>query len=341
LDREILGKLREFSPRIGRSVEELTKEIEEIYLPLAREKFPKASGRDLERKALRLLVNQYRRLHGSISRSGAEMFEGWIDGDNLVDQTEILIRKISKRLKIEGREQLLLEGLISEDGVPLDPRPSYFGRKQNPNFGKPLVDSEPAHVRTLLIVGRRAGESTWRSYRLTAFLEDATRLKVKLFTPCRFRANENPNEPGQLYFSRVTRFEEIDVDWDLPAIYEEEGFLTPLVDLKEVASSRVHRERIVRVKGDVIDLRLEPFGGSGNRLMVIADESLEFERGVTCFIPSWIPITFTEDSLVLVAGEARTSERFGPHINVFGLFVLERAEETERPIETLYDVWVS
>lgn len=318
ISKDIRTKIEKYAPRLGKSVEELEIEYAE-YLIKAKERYDSLKGKRLDNKALELLVNAYRRKHGDVRYSSAEMYEGWIDGASpLKDQVADKIRRVAYIVKKDGRDAALLQELIDENGVPIDDRPNIFGRRKNENYGKPLVNAEPAYIRTIYGIGKKKGETPFKAFQMTFFEEAAKQLTFKTNVPCEFRASTG-KKPGALFGSDTTKFFPIDVDWDMEEIYDNSDVVIPCEEVEVRMHSRDWDARDVRVKVDVININPNPLNEKGDKVMGIADITLDFNDSISCFIPAHVNMNFGQDSKVIVVGRAR-AYKTKPSINVYGIW---------------------
>lgn len=318
ISKDIRDKMEKYAPRLGKTIEELEIEYKDYY-ELATQKYTQLSGKKLANKALDLLVNSYRRKHGDVRYSSAEMYEGWIDGATaLRDQVQEKIRRVTWIVKQDGRDAALLQELIDENGVPIDDRPNIFGRRKNENYGKPLVNAEPAYIRTIYGIGRKKGETTFGSFQMTFFEEAARQLTFKTNVPCEFRASP-AKKAGSLFGSDTTKFFPITTDWDMENIYDGPNIIIPCEEVEARMTSRDWDLRDVRVKVDVININPNPLNEKGDRVMGIADISLDLTDSISCFVPAHVNMNFGQDSKIMVVGRARAYKN-NPSINVYGIW---------------------
>jgi len=345
VSKDITKKLESYSPKLGKSTDELVREYE-LTLPKAIAKYPKLSKKGQERKALDMLVNNYRRkMGGDFRYSRAIVHEGWIDGATaLRDQVQEKISRVKYIVNRDGRANAILQELINENGVPLDDRPNIFGRKKNPNYGHPLVNAPPAYLRTIYGMVRRKGETTFKPFQMTFFEEAANQLTYKTGIPCEFRAN-----PGRsaytLYGSDTTKFYPIkDPEWDIKEEYDKSRAIIDCSELEARMTSANWDERDVRVEVDIVDINPNPINDRGDRVMSVADLSLPFEEKISVFVPSHIPMNFGQDSKVILVGRAR-AYKGKPSLNAYGIWPIpgeiSYAEVGDLAEEDIIDVgWV-
>lgn len=342
ISKDIRSKLEKYAPRLGKTIDELAAEYKDYY-ELAVAKYTKLSGKKLANKALDLLVNSYRRKHGDVRRSSAEMYEGWIDGATpLRDQVQEKIRRVTWIVKQEGRDAALLQELIDENGVPKDDRPNIFGRRKNDNYGLPLVNAPPAYIRTIYGIGRKKGETAFSPFQMTFFEEAARQLTYKTNVPCEFRASSG-RKAGALFGSDNTKFFPIDADWDMEDLYDTDGKIIPCEEVEARMKSRDWDERDIRLKADVLNINPNPLNEKGDRVMGIADISMELTESISCFVPAHVNMNFGQDSKLIVVGRARAYKN-KPSVNVYGIWPIPGQitfEDVDLEEEDIVDVgWV-
>jgi len=319
IPKQIVDRLEKYGPKLGKSTEDLIEEFN-LFLEVAEEQYP--TVKDKNKKALDLLVNSYRRKHGDFRRSSAQMYEGWIDGATpLRDNVQEKLRRIQYRLRTEGRQSLMFEGLIDENGTPIDDRPNIFGRRDNPNFGKPLAHADPAYIRTIYGMYRLKGETgVFKPFQMTFFEDAAYKLRIKTGKSCEFRAGTGKKE-GQLYGNENTKFFPIQTDWDLEDEYEKSNSIIPCSELETRMNSSDWDERDVRVKVDIININPNPLNDRGDRVMGVADLSLDIEETIPCFVPAHVKMDFGEDTKVIMTGRARQYKQ-KPALSVYGIWAI-------------------
>ena len=318
VSKQIREKLEKYSPRLGKTSEELEVEYVEFY-EKAKDRYPDLKGKKLDNKALDILVNSYRRKHGDVRYSGAEMYEGWIDGaSQLRNQVDDKMRNIQFRVQREGREAALLQELIDENGIPIDDRPNIFGRRKNPNYRKPLPGAPPAYIRTVYGMSRKKGETVFAPFQMTFFEDAAEQLTYKTNIPCEFRASAGKTA-GKLFGSDTTKFFPVDVNWDMEDIYDTTNALIPCEELEIRMVSTNWDDRDIRVKVDVINVNPNPLNERGDRVMGVGDMSIPIDESISCFVPAHVTMDFGQDSKVIVSARAR-KYKDKPSLNVYGIW---------------------
>lgn len=308
-------RIERYADKLGKSKETLFAELEK-YIEKVQEMYPDHSKSKAESRAIKMLTDSYRRKYGNFARSSGDMYEGWIDGaSQLRNQTEIKIRKIQSTIKSEGRQFAIFNGLIDENGTPIDDRATIFGRK-NENFNKPLANSPPAYIRTLYGVARKKGEEEWKPFSLTSFGDIAEKITWKTNYPCEFIARAR--EGMELTAGNTTQFHPLkDMDWDMEEIYED--FIIPCSELEVRMNSEDWSDKDIRIKGTVVTLNPEPINDNGDRVMSVADLSLDLDESISCFIPGFVNANFTQDSEIILSGRVRPY-RGKPAVTVYGVF---------------------
>jgi len=321
VNEAVKRELKSWTKKIGRTQAELLKEYTEKFVPMAKQEDPNRTVSQIRRRALRLQKNHYMRIYGTIKRSRAVLFRGFIEGEFVQDRVEVL-KRIAESYKAdeEKRAAAIEAGILSEDGIPLDTRVTVRGRA-NPNFGKPLANAPPQIVRNFYGFVKDENDQ-WREFRMTAWEEIAEKLSCVHLSPVEFRAIQKlDTEPLLLNASRLTKFIEIkdDPKWNYEEIIREHGRFKTLADLPEILSRK--GERIFRFEVTVLNLNLETAGP--NKIAYVADDTIGFpDEQVTVFIPPTVPIEFGDDSDIYLLGRVGRDRRGQPTISAIGILPL-------------------
>jgi hypothetical protein len=168
---------------------------------------------------------------------------------------------------------------------------------------------------------RAKGETgDFKPFQMTFFESAAEKLWFKTNKPCEFRAGSG-QKAGQLFGGDNTKFFPIKESWDLETEYENSRVIIPCLELETRMTSTNWDDRDVRVKADVVNINPNPLNDRGDKVMGIADLSLDIEQSITCFIPAHVESNFSQDTKVIVTGRARQYNG-KPALNVYGVWAI-------------------
>jgi hypothetical protein len=294
------------------------------------------------------------------SASNAISWEGIILGSgDLIDTVAkqkaatIAAFKIDPMKTVKGWKHNEILVKATADGVPVYPETD--GNKRFGRANKPLP--EHSWLRTLYFFARpidpktkQPGEPKLATMSLNdKFAIDV--LSLPLMQKIKFKGiNKTGDEDRKAGVYRInhstfTKFEPIEIT-DMPPIEK----LLPslplykqLVQLDEYHNANAeNKTRWTITEGSVTTLNLEPNAKTGNRYMIITDESLMFgggdKTGVMCWIPGDrnIVIDFGQESRVFVVGKTNRGKARDPvtgdflegvpgdvSLNVYGIYAPE------------------
>ena len=180
--QETRDKLALWSQRLGVSVEELSSELQKA-VEKVRQLYPDRDQQFVERRARRLLATKYARE----LRPRAQAVEGvFIAVGPKIDTTAaIRSRALALYSDASTRMQAISDGLVTPDGVVLDPRRELAPGRRNPNYGKPL---QPFYQRSAIGLFTKFGGKQIKLMALT-LRGDKADLDVPLHTPVVTRVN--------------------------------------------------------------------------------------------------------------------------------------------------------
>jgi len=302
-----LKKIKIYSDRLGKRYEELYNNYFDILEELEI-KYPKA--KNIEEKALIKLRRLIREIDKTIIPSPAVMFKGFKIGDSGVK--DIVQMRIQKVLRMD-REIALKQGKIDEEGNPIDLRPKCWidGKyTDNPNYGFPYTGDEHSYLRTEYFIASKNNENIFKITHLTSYEDMALKeRKLDYFVPVTFRANikrkESDDTIYNLNYSKVTEFNPINEEWNIPEIVNNVKNEIWTLDKLEQAYDLVGEDwkSPILIKAEVrnMDLRVTRYG---NRTIYLDCEErfLDKRETVRCYIPEHIPITFHEDDKIIILG---------------------------------------
>lgn len=301
-------KLVQLSSKTGLSLEEIQRRLETIK--------KERNLKDIQ--AYQVLRGELRRESGTLF-SPAEAYTGIIFGDTgVLDFIEIMRqRAISMYENPATREIAIARGYVDSRGTPLDTR-RIVDFQENPNYLKPLRKDEHSYHRVLYGVANKGGSLNFDEadfFRLTIDGENCLDLAVPLFIPVTFRANKRRrslfqfldlNAPRSFKVSFNILGEERTFYSEVPEIlYRSSLLVVPLSELDSVleAHSKQDRREIPPILTEGYVASISYRESSKYRVLILDDEDLGDERGVTAFIDPDFPIYFGLDSRIIVVGE--------------------------------------
>lgn len=284
-------------------------------------------------------------------RSPAVAFEGVVIGTS--DAVDIIAKQKREALEFYRTDPVaaVSQGVVDEDGVPLDSRKDWGEGRPNPRFGHPL----PAHnyLRNVWGVAKKSNSDGSLEKFTMLMSGDNAQQSIPTFKPVRFMAIDKGDK---LNASSFTQFA---VDKSVAVPCNEDILAKVIAILKIGDLESYHNEnredfnRIVAVEGDVSMLNMEPTS-VGSRIMVLEDMEASLEdldsKSLTCWVPERIDIDFAERSKIIVVG--RTSQGFRKDeagnktdelgditLNVFGVYAPEEFKvKVPEKIEEIADL---
>jgi len=303
---EIEERIKQFSKMYGISEEILTQEMLE-YLPEIREKHPRMSHEKRLLLCLRLLKLQLQREEGS-ANSKAIMHTGFFFGCSPIENTaDRMIAKI-KRMPAD-----LQEKFHPEPEVWLD----Y--REESKNYMKPIQGIDHRTYYFIGSTGRELDESrvmpgvleVWGDlvtkvvpqrlhvlYNFRALPKDSNvqlpYYDLKASTVTRFRPASQ--ELSYLDQERLARklFDIFDVD-EVETIYEIK-FVPP----EDPEERQLWKREPIFIEGDV--QRIFYTDETKQNVIHLSSGSLSSNAVLTCFVPKYLTINFSENSRILAYG---------------------------------------
>jgi len=267
-------------------------------------------------------------------RSPALFFEGVVLGVAPPFDTIAQMRRTAKEVFAVDPDRAVREGFTNSEGIPLDNRKTFSSGAPNANYGKPLP--EHAYITNVFGIARKQGEADFKPFKM--MLGDAhTNLNVPLNQPVTFRANipDRQPDPSELRLNPYAHinFASMQVaDFKIQEIYEMQILAKYRASLNEIPQYHVRNandpQRVVITQGDVQFVGAEPNPVTGNRMLVLDDETLPDDaNGITAWVP---PHLFSlldcgmGSRIIVVGNTVEATFREGPTylINVHGLYAI-------------------
>jgi len=333
--------IKEWSDKLSMPQKDIEKDYQ-ILLAEENDIHKDLSEEDKNQRALSRLALLYKKQ----LRSPATGFEGFIIG--MGDCVDIVAKQ--KRDALEkyknDPQQAILQGIVDEQGIPLDTRKEWAGGRRNSSYGKPLPEHNYLRNIIGIAINSKNVNDIPKVFTMNLSGDKAKDENLPIFQPVRFMAiDKTPKENTSSYVLNPSSFTTFNVDNELK-IPEFETLLkitNVFVEIKDLAEyhllTKDNFNRFVITEGSVSSLRLEPTS-IGSRIMNIEDETLALEdieanNGITCWIPSRINIDFAEGSKVLVVGRTSqgkkrddmgnlTDELSNVTINTFGIYAIPK-----------------
>ncbi|MBU0791856.1 MAG: hypothetical protein KKC55_15515 [Gammaproteobacteria bacterium] len=319
--------LNKFAEKLSITIEEVESEFRKLYADEVMI-HTDLSEEQQEQRALQRLALLYKKQ----LRSPAIGFEGIIiAASDCVDITLRQKREATELFKTDP-QTAINEGITNEDGVPLDTRKEWGDGRANPQYGKPLPETN--FLRNIWGIAKTK-EGQPRFFNMVLSGKLAENEDIPVFKPVRFMAIDRGEKLNPSTFTKFV----IDEKLEIP---EYNGLLNqfmryyPIEELEDYHNNvKDDFNRLVAVEGDVSMLNLTPTA-FGSRVMVLEDaQSLEDldAKNLTCWIPNRINIDFAEGSKVIVIGRTAqgkkrdeqgniTEEPGDITLNCYGLYVL-------------------
>lgn len=318
--------------------------VEGRYATLLEEKtkaHPDIPPKALENHVKGILKKDLKRDFGSLI-SKAPPVRGFLVGaSELTDFIDLMRKKAERYARSEKPEEVSwakAEGLINNDGEPLDTRENLFGTQPNPTWGLPLTDNMHSYRRVLLGVGTRKGNDYPEFMTIDYQREMAVDLEYALYQPYSWRANIY--KEGVILRQRAseaaTRLRPIDVEYNYLEMIEEACEIRELADIDGWHhQNESDWDRVVCARGIAAVISDQPHPVTGSTMIVMDDDSLGFEdMGHRVYVPDYHAIEFGEDTELIFwamtnVQELRSTEEEIVVSNIYGMYPIE---ETKTPV---------
>jgi hypothetical protein len=321
------NRINEWSKRIGKSVDELKKEVEEAVLKIKKVR-PDLKDDEIRAEVLKQIFLKHR----AELRTPAIEFEGFIIGDTGVEDAVERRRKIALEMVSRNPEQAILLKLVNEKLQPL----SKTGR----------VLPEHLYMRRLFGFCKTRDEPTYKPFVLR--LNDrcpAFKNVIPLFTPLMFRANINKNQPidgwMNLTSSITTNFTPIvgRVE-NVSELMLKSTLYVPLEKVEQYhqANSTMFWRRHIITNGSISNINtFTKKDGSQGTLISLWNENIE--NDVVGFYNGIVNCEIGDD--VIVFGRTSTRTKIPPsvvnvskvNINIFGILTKEKKVKFDEVVE--------
>jgi len=270
-------------------------------------------------------------IFGQELRSPALIFEGVTLGVTEPFDMVRSARQAAMAAWQEDPHNAIAKGICDSNGVPLDTKATYASGKANRNFGKPLPDH--SYIRNVVGIVEHEGKMKLFSMPLG---DRQINVMVLGMQPYTFRANvsNTQNDPNKLALNPYARIEFTPRDEDIGEVLQDnadviESFRMVLDEIQQY-HGRVSGDpqRFCIVEADVMYIDPQPNPNTGNRMVVLSDESLPQDHpGVTAWIPESIPVDFGAGSRVVLCGQTtettfQAEEGLNYIINVTGVYAI-------------------
>jgi hypothetical protein len=330
--------LKKWSEKLSIPVEHINEEFSNL-LEDEKTVHSSLSEEDQIQRALQRLSLTYKKQ----LRSPAIGFEGILIGvGDCIDMVAKQRRTAIESYKLDP-QGAITQGIVNEEGEPLDTRQIWASGKVNSGYGKPLPEHNYSRVVYGVAIKSNSKGEKPKPFVLTINGNNALKEDMPLFQPVRFMAIEktfvdNSTDSYIMNASTFTKFV-VDKTLQLPKVEDIISMVYSIVPLNKLnqyhESQKDNYNRLVITEGDVSSLNLEPTA-FGSRVMIIEDtsnmEDLE-SKGTTCWLPLRFNIDFSEGSKVLVVGRTAqgkkknsegmiTDEPGDVTINTFGVYAL-------------------
>lgn len=291
--------------KTGKTLKELQKIWEEVYAEV--EKTHKELS-DLEKERVAKVLFRKALSREVSSRRKPELFTGFILGcTRLTDVNESLRRKALAAYR-EDPVKAQLEGLVDEEGNPIDPR-EKIGSRDNPHYHKPLTES--LWTRKVFGIAMKEGTKVPMLFVMQLWRAAAKHFQYKPFKPVEFLAIVKDTSKGyyQLNPSVKTQFKVVKREIDMEKWIRDAVQIIPLSELKEVAKNNTRPDFFCFTEGEVDTIRPDVNPETNSRTIILSDPDSGSLETVRVFLPADFPIGFSELSRVIVLGRPRIWKR--------------------------------
>jgi hypothetical protein len=303
MDKEFLNK---WAKTTKKPLKELEKKFDEIVMEVDRLHADKS---DLERERIAKVLFRKQMGRDLYSRAKPDTYFGFIFGTTRAfDINENYRRKALARSR-EDPVQAQLEGLIDEQGVPLDPR-EKIGTRDNPGYHKPLT--EHLWTRKVYGIAQKEGTKGPLIFVMSLWRASAKNFTYKPFVPIEFKAITKDMKKGYYVLNpcRDTKFQVTRKEVDFEKWIRDASKVVPLADLKKIAEQHTREfDYFVITEADVDLIRPEVNANTNSRSIILSDADSGMIETVRVFLSADYPIGFSELSRVLVLGKPRLWKR--------------------------------
>ena len=324
ITKPTLTKIETYSKRLGKPVDYLTEQFEELYGVMSK-KHPTRSPVSLESSTLVELRGYLRRIDRTLVRSSAVMFRGVILGDSgVLDLIDLMIKKQEGMFNRGGtsKAHALRRRLVNKEGKALDGRKSVWtnGKQEdNPNYGYPVSADEHAYQRTLYgVAGKGETMESPKVFQLRYKGEYALNVDYPLWKVVDFRAGLRDEATDYLLNSTsVTSFKQPDTKVDLAKLIRSCGRkVWGIHELDEVHTFFRGDERKMRETPQLFEADLQQVNNEpdrfNNRIFFLDNESLFLKQdfGVKFQFPNVVPIE-NSSKLIAIGYPSKVTSRNG------------------------------
>ena len=245
-----------------------------------------------EKKARLKTIGKLQEEFGSVISNAPWFFTYLLDESGIVDIFELMRQKsINWYNDPERHDNALNQGMITEDGTPLDYREKVLG-KLNEKKGLPLTGH--SYLRTFFgIVSSTEDFNSPIIAEMIAsgdFAKTLNNIEVKKFY--KFRGNQNRKNPSRINLGISTKFIQIDPKITSREIAEKINSI-PIDqiedDYKNNFAGKKNVSYVCPLRGGVTYLSLEPV--KEHRIFVLTDEDSGAQ--IRCRIHESVPISFS------------------------------------------------
>jgi len=268
---------------------------------------------------------------GQELRSPALIFEGITLGVTEPFDMVRTARRAAMEAWQENPQNAIAKGICDANGIPLDTKAVFASSKANPNFGKPLP--EHSYIRNVVGVVEHDGKMKLFSMPLG---DKHINVPVIGMMPYTFRANVagKQNDPKVLSLNPYSKIEFAVMKADMSEALQDNAALYESHRLALAEIQQFHGrvagdpQRFAIVEADVMYIDPQPNPNTGNRMIVLADDSLAPDHpGITAWIPGSIPVDFGSGSRVVLCGQTtettfQAEEGLNYIINVTGIYAI-------------------
>jgi hypothetical protein len=247
------------------------------------------------------------------------VFRGFLLGADALRDIRENMRRKALRIAEEDPETAKLQGIIDEQGTPLDARTTIRNRKgeeiDNPDYHKPLLGHQ--YVRDILGVVKKEGDKVPKLFTMSLWGGFAEKMTWRPFSPMEF--STTIKSEGQYYVlnsPRVAKGEKafkmatMEIDYEDWVRKATKGRTYELTDLDNACkATKDASDPWIAVEGVVDNINPDINPKTGSRWITLADGRAGMIETVRVFLPKDFPIGFREYSRVIAIGRPRKWRR--------------------------------
>lgn len=315
----VMDKLKEYSAKSGIPLEEIIKKYENIV------SIEKKKGKT-ENEASHIAMIRLRTQIRADLKDQSEYFEGIVLSPGSKNAYLKAMYTIAMKAYEKDSNEAIEEGLVNEEGKPLDKRETFGSGKVNPDYGKILTEIdygdwkgqkltyEDKGAQDVIGLACKINDDEVKMFVMQLF-DGNGKIPIEVGKPIKFKAfvKANEKEKYTLGVSNKTTLDDV-IDKEPFNVAEiiESGSLGELIPIEEMPewfeNNANNYDAFFITQGVVENLALN---GAQNNIITLSDMNLDLNDDLENEIvyKSWLPkssrIDFAEGSIVYIFGGRR------------------------------------